>query len=200
MGLDARVAGRQGQEVQSALVDYVLADQGGMLEVEVLGEGKPLADVPVNVSLEGVELREIWAAGANSPEREAVEEAVSPVRKTDSRGIAHFDKLIPGNYQLIAAAGEASSVRSFREHWSRFDKRPLGEASGVGVRKGVLTRHRLALYDQNTLAKVQVFRADGKPMASENAAIEWSNMYGNGWSSSLQLDANGCGSHALPFT
>ena len=177
------------------VVDFVLTDQGGTLEVEVLHEGKPAENVAVGLWLHGVELRDIWARGSGSPERDAVEQAVSPTAKTDAHGIARFERLIPGQYQIAAGEVEPKEVEGLRRGWSGLG-RPYGIAVGVGVRKGAVTRHRLAIYHQENKAHFQVFRTNGRPLVDDYAGIDFYSVgQQSGWSTGTKLDEHGIGAH-----
>ena len=175
------------------VVDFVLSGEGGTLEVEVVREGKSAAGVPVAVSLERAELREVWAAGGDSPERKAVEQAARPVAKTDAKGIARFEKLIPGNYQIIAGEVEPAAVRYLRERWRRdaTDATAFGEADGVSVPRGAVTRRRMTIYPQNAQAHYQVLGRDGKPLAGETVGTDYSRIKEGGAATASRLDAQG---------
>ena len=174
-----------GKVTTAPVVDFVLTDQGGTLEVEVLREGKPAANIAVGLWLQGVDL----PRGGASAEREAVKQAVSPTTKTDSRGIARFERLIPGQYEIVAGDVEIQEVDGLRGGWPGLG-RPYGTCVGVGVQKGEVTRRCLAIYLQKNKARFQVFRTDGRPLVDEDAGI--------GWGIGTKLDERGIGAFEFP--
>ena len=176
-------------------VDFTITDQGGSLEVEVLRDGKPAAKIAVAAWLQGANLREIWAMG-NGRESQTVENVVYPVVTTDAKGIARFENLIPGMYQIIAADCKVDRVRAMRHRLWGGDA-TFGGATGLAVSKGTLTRHRLTIFRQDTKAYAQVFRTDGKPLTGKFTPIDFHQPNEGGWSSSIELDEHGVGTREL---
>jgi protocatechuate 3,4-dioxygenase beta subunit len=124
--------------------DFVLSDQGGTLEVEVLQNDKPAAHVPVGVWIEGASVREQWAHGGEPYDYQML----YPIEETDDQGIARFEKLMPGRYQIYANEGKHRSILGLRERLSGWGAGPQchGAAIGVPVKNGMFTKHRLAIY------------------------------------------------------
>jgi hypothetical protein len=172
-------------------VDFVIPDRGGGLDVTVVRNGKPAPGVKVGAWLEGVNLRDVWAAGSLVGDRAKLEAVVHPVATTGADGVARFEHLLPGRYLVIAAEGDERRVRNLRESWTMREPEPHGSALGVAVAPGRTTTHRLAIYEQPLGARARVFKPDGKPLAGEGVAFDYHAVHRGGWSSSRQLDAEG---------
>ena len=81
---------------QPPIVDFVVPDRGGRLNVTVEQNGKPAPGIAVGIALEGVNLKDRWALGGDTPQRSALSAVVHPVATTDAAGVARFDALLPG--------------------------------------------------------------------------------------------------------
>lgn len=160
-------AGRSRPQVSPQTVDFVLADQGGSLEVKVVQDGKPVPDATVDLSLQAASPWECvqWLYGGG-PVEDATRRILMPRGKTGSNGVARFERLIPGVYGIKVGDPPAyefdpSGVKIWHGNTPRF---PPGAAAGVGVKRGVVTHHALAIYDSEVKIPLQVFSAKGTPL------------------------------------
>src|SRR5205823_1102092 len=131
---------------------------GGGLEVRVLRDGKPLAKAAVKLDRAGgAQLYSPAYVGSDrGPERGRAEALLSPVTRTDVKGVARFRHLVPGSYKVTAGDGGEDAVRA--DAWLRgwIGKRDGKELSlavceGVPVRSGETSRFDVAVYPQHNL-------------------------------------------------
>jgi protocatechuate 3,4-dioxygenase beta subunit len=179
--------------------ELVLSDQGGRLEVTVLGGDKPLAKAAVQLAGAGGPhlYNSIYVGAAREPERDEVESILHPTATTDDDGVARFRDLVPGVYSIYTAAGNAGAARAVRENRLWSDRTvPHAACSGVAVRAGETRKFQLAAYPQPNRVRLRVLQPDGKPITNRSPAFEWGEaVSGAGWSSGLNLDENGAGEH-----
>ena len=90
--------------------DVVLPSQGGKLDVAVLKDGAAAAGMFVSARMENINL-----PGRQSDEatRKIVDDIAQPLVKTDEAGIAHFENLLPGRYEIIGGARQRSRNARF---------------------------------------------------------------------------------------
>jgi hypothetical protein len=174
--------------------DFVLSRRGGTLRVTVLMDQKPFAGAMVRLEAMGGQLRQIWAAGTAAPAQPEVEKIAYPTQTSGADGVAAFDLLPLGSYEVTASAGS-------HRVGIRFPGQPaetFAIAEGVPVRVGEATNFRMTIYAQNDSAGVRVTRADRDPLTGDNVPIEWAPVAGGGgWSSSIKLDSEGQGTKAF---
>ncbi|MDB5307824.1 MAG: Carboxypeptidase regulatory-like protein [Gemmataceae bacterium] len=176
--------------------DVALSPQGGLLEVEILAGGVPVPQAGVRLTRTGgVPLSSrAYVGAAREKEREQVEQLLSPTATADAKGVARFDHLTPGLYQIEAAAGGLDGLRQFEFAWAGQPAGSSGTAAGVGVRVGQATRFRLAVYPHHTAVRFQIRHVDGRPPRETRTAISWgSPLVESGVSASVPLSPDGAG-------
>jgi hypothetical protein len=142
--------------------------------MEVVRDGKPAVGATVRLRLQDVALQETWARERTSWIRDEVMQLVAPQGKTDARGIVRFQKLIPGRYEIAAAAAVADRRILEMLQSGRLTIHLDKMVIGVAVQRGNLTRHRLAIYERNNKTDFQVFRPDGRPLELQSAHMGFS--------------------------
>ncbi|MFO0850959.1 MAG: hypothetical protein U0871_20760 [Gemmataceae bacterium] len=159
-------------------VDLVLPDAGGRLEVTVERDGKPAAGVAV--ANEGVWLKDQWALGGDTPERQAVKAVVHPVVRTDESGRAAFDALLPGRYRVVAAVTEEKYVRQAFDWPDSLQHTPYGEAEGVPVAVGQTTARRLVVRPPLAALAIEAARPDSTRVNHRESPITYGRTDGTG--------------------
>jgi hypothetical protein len=171
--------------------DLVLPGRGGSLEVAVEADGKPLANVAVQITPElGDPVRGFGGRRANDPAREELDRIFYPLATTDAKGIARFEDLTPGSYQVAASTAGAGAVRGMRQGFWPGDEGRTAVARGVAIRLGETRAFRLAVAPPPGEVRVRVHGPDGKPPAERNVAMEWVHP-GGGWANGRALDGDG---------
>jgi hypothetical protein len=186
-----RVSAPIGTLPPAPTVDLVIPARSGRLDVTVVWAGRPVAGAVVGLQLEGVNLKDTWAAGGNTPERTAVEAVVRPIGKTDAAGMARFDALLPGRYRVIAATGDENRVRNMREYVPDYSPEPYGIATGVPIAVDRTTLFRLGIYPQSGATQVRVFQPDGRPLTGGQSFNYWRVGETSGRSTMQTLEADG---------
>ncbi len=175
-------------------LDLVVADQGGTLQVTVTQDGKPVPNAWVSLTADGVAGLTQWAAG-NKLTGE-LDPILHPKARAGLDGIARFENLFPGLYQMVASAGtEAPNPRHLGNH-SRSEGPPMGVAANIGMGVGQTVVFSIALHRQPGPVQFQVIRPGARPLADESVSLECA-LREPGYSTFLQLDARGIGEH--PF-
>jgi hypothetical protein len=160
--------------------DLVLPARGGSLEVAVVRpDGGAFAGARVAARRRELRLRDIWAGPVDGDARDRLQDILLPTATAGPDGVARFEHLIPGAYDVVAiappvaaaaaaaAAGAAEADNNDgdddradpRRAWDRFSPDPnevLGDAEGVPVRAGETARFRLAIYRQPNAVKFRV--------------------------------------------
>jgi hypothetical protein len=181
--------------------ELILPDQGGVLEVKVFEDAKPLAKATVQLTGDrGTQLYQPSdGRPASVPERDQVEPILHPTATTDAEGVARFQNLLPGVYSIHAASDDAEAVQAVREGREPPGSITHASCHGVAVRVGETTKYQLVVYPQPNRVRFQVLQPDGKPLSDRGrddrrVDIEWKAMAKNyALSSSIPLDANGAG-------
>jgi len=178
--------------------DFVLADppRAGAAAITILGDnGAPAENATVMLAPEDLHLREIWAAGSGSPERQVLSDLVNPVATTDRDGVARFAALVPGRYRVTAVAGGVDALRGLEGGASRFRSRAAHAfADGLPVRAAKTAAHTLALLPPAPPARFRVLRAADAAPLTGNQAMSYSSITdGGGWNSSTEFDPTGEG-------
>ena len=171
-------------------IDLAIPAKGAALEVTVRRDGQAVTGVSVIAWLEGVDLRDQWAAGTGAPERREVEAIVHPIRPVDRNGVARFEGLLPGQYRIVAATGDVDRVRDIQDSslWETPD--PYGMAEGVAVRVGSATTYRMNIYPQAIRVPMKVLRGDGRSLTTGNV-FDYSSPAVGEWGRSVETKANG---------
>ena len=144
--------------------DVVLPSQGGKLDVTVLKNGAPAAGMFVSARMENINLP---VRPSDEATRKIVDDIAQPLVKTDEAGIAHFENLLPGRYQVSAGLG---NVREMPGYWSPESATPFGLAESVPVRRAVTTRFSMAVEPLPYTAHFRMLHPDGKPFGDSNGS------------------------------
>ncbi len=171
-------------------VDLVVPSKGGSLEITVRREGQPVTGVSVIAWLEGVDLRDSWAAGSTDNERREVEDIVHPVKAVNGAGVARFDNLLPGQYRIVAAVGDVARVRDIQDSslWETLD--PYAITEGVSVKVGAVTNYRMNIFTQGHRVPMKVTRGDKKPLTTTNTVFEYTSPAVGEWARSVEQKPN----------
>ena len=150
------------------VVDLVLPSRAGRLDVTVLEDGKPVAGIPVAAYLENANLRDIWARGGGDPEqRKLIDDTAYPIVTTGADGIAHFDRLLPGRYGVLAARDDLRSIA--QGYFLGNVTTPYGSAKGLPIRLGETTEAHLAIYAQPKQVTLRLLRHDGSVQTGDTS-------------------------------
>ena len=144
--------------------DVVLPSQGGKLDVAVLKDGAAAAGMFVSARMENINLP---ARESDEATRKIVDDIAQPLVKTDEAGIAHFENLLPGRYQVSAGLG---NVREMPDFWSPKSATPFGLAESVPVRRAETTRFSMAVGSLPYTAHFWMLHPDGKPFDDSNGS------------------------------
>lgn len=168
-------------------IDLTMPAGDARAEITVLRDGEPAAGVAVQLRPQGLDLRDHWALGGGEVSR-AAQAAFYPVRITGDGGVARFEGLLPGLYQVFAHEGDEQANRAAL-YWGRVQRtdKPLGESIGLPLRLGETTRHCIAIYPQPQIVRMRVIPVDGHPIRDEQVPIQWAPWQGGGWSSTAKI-------------
>jgi hypothetical protein len=191
-----------------ASLDVTLPDarRGGSVRVTVLKDGRPMAGVKVGLAPgDGALSAHLPGFGVEvrSSDGDAVRALFRPTHVTDRDGVAHFDGLLPGCYQLTATqdGGAAGAPRENNSGDIIYEVKKsegpepapvFARAEGVAVVEGRETDLAMAIHPQPGTARLQVLRPDGTPLAGRTVALS----VGLGTASSttsMKLDGQGRG-------
>lgn len=178
------------------VVDLVLPSRAGKLDVTVLDKGKPVPGMPVAAYLENANLRDIWARGGGDPEqRKLIDDTAYPIAVTGADGIAHFDRLLPGRYTVLAAQ---DNLRNMVQGFSPGDgAAPYGSAKGLPVRLDETSAARLAIYAQSKQVTLRLLRHDGS-VQTGNTSFQFGPVGSTGTSAgSVTFDETGTAEYAF---
>jgi hypothetical protein len=137
--------------------DVVVPPRGAKLSVAVMKDGKPAAGMFVCARIENFLLP--WRVG-NEADQNIINDTAFPLAKADNDGVAHFENLPPGRYQVSAGP---ESVRGMPDNWPPQSETPFGLAEGIPVCTGETARLTLAVHSLPYAAKFRSFHSDGQP-------------------------------------
>ncbi len=161
--------------------DLVLPSRGGVLEVKILRDGKPVPKAAVRIDrVSGPPQYGGMPAGQDQPNRDKVESLLSPAATADDKGVARFRHLFPGTYSIVAYDADKTDVRA--------------NCNRVAVRDGETTQFEASIYPQHStlFVGVRVLNANGKPPAGREAGIKYGRVEGASTThSTLALDDSG---------
>jgi len=152
---------------ESTTQDFVLASKSGKLNVTVVRRGQPAEGITVVLHLLNTERQ----AGpqpfvGQSAEFKAILESTYPVARTNAEGVASFDTLLPGRYEVFAT-NDKQMTQSFMG-----DNTTLRAASalsaGIPVRAGETAGYKINFYEQQNQASFRIARPDGTAYISKN--------------------------------
>ena len=178
-----------------ARLDVSLGSAGGTADVAVVRDGRPLAGVAVQLSSRGaVALSSPFYVGrARGGERGQIEDLVSPTATTGAEGVARFENLLPGAYELIAI-DSPDPAQLLQVRWPRVPGLAFGIAEGVAVPPGGKVETSVALHRQPGTVRFRLLKPDGSPVVGQSAALGFGQ--GRvGATTSLKFDERGIGSH-----
>ena len=105
-------------ELKPARLDVTLGSAGASASVTVTRDGKPLPGVAVRLSAKGAVplANRFYVGSARGDERKEVEALVSPTARTGPDGVARFENLLPGAFELVATASP-DPAKTVRARW-----------------------------------------------------------------------------------
>jgi protocatechuate 3,4-dioxygenase beta subunit len=182
-------------ELNPARLDVVLGSAGASARVAVVQDGEKLAGVAVRLSARGaVTLANPFYVGrARGGERDEVESLVAPTARTGPDGVARFDNLLPGAFELVATASP-DPAQLLRVRWPRAPELPFGIAEGVAAPLGGKIEATITVHRQPGTVRFRLLKPDGSPVVSQTVALG----LGQGRvtsNTSLKVDDQGIGSH-----
>ena len=146
--------------------DVVLPSHGGKLNVTVLKDGKPTPDMFVSARLENTMLP--WQAG-NEAEQKILYDIAYPQVTTGEDGVAHFENLSPGRYQITTGTG---NVRITPNSWAS-SKGLIGIAESIAVHPNETTNFRLAVQPLPYRVQYRTLHPDGRPLDDSTHFADW---------------------------
>jgi hypothetical protein len=172
------------------VADFVMTAQTGKLDVTLLDAGRPVSGIPISAVLETVHLRETWALPVGGEaEAKMMEDVAEPIAVTGPDGIAHFDRLLPGLYDLHAGTQEVVSrideLQDMRES-------ETASATGIPVRIGETTATQVAVFPKVYGAPFRILQADGTALSGK-ASLRFGRVDATSGQDSATLDASGVG-------
>jgi protocatechuate 3,4-dioxygenase beta subunit len=193
------------QNDRPAKVDITVADAGGSASVTVLRDGKPLTNAMVQLEASGsaaILSGFGWARDSGGPEKAAFEKMVEPSSVTDRDGLARFDELIPGLYNVHATDNSQGINRQARRVFAR-EGVGTAEVNGLAIVAGRETKTivsiavpRAADQAEHTV-RFQVIRPDGRPVTDENVSFQFGQVGSTHWNTNMKVDDQGIGEHAF---
>jgi protocatechuate 3,4-dioxygenase beta subunit len=142
-------------------INLALSSVGGMLDIQVIEEGKPAAGVVVDIRNESANLHGLWGEPTHDLRPEMMG-FLHPKTTTNERGEAHFQTLAPGNY-TVTVTGLMRKP---------FMEKPSVIHHGIIVRTGQKQTHRIPLFEQPGLISFNLRKSNGQPLYG-NIPIEW---------------------------
>jgi protocatechuate 3,4-dioxygenase beta subunit len=183
------------RELKPARLDMALGAAGASARVAVVQDGKTLDGVAVRLSARGaVALANPFYVGrARGGERGEVEALVAPTARTGPDGVARFENLLPGAFELVATASP-DPAQILRVRWSRAPEQAFGIAEGLAAAPGAKIETTIAVHPQPGTVRFRLLKPDGAPVVGQTVALS----FGQGRvtsNSSLKVDDQGIGSY-----
>jgi hypothetical protein len=190
-------ASRDEGERKPARLDVSLGSgsAGASARVAVMQDGRALAGVAVRLSAAGaVALANPFYVGrARGGQRDELERLVAMTAITGPDGVARFENLFPGAFELVATASP-NPAQLLRVRRPRDPELAFGIAEGIAVAPGGKVETAIAVHRQPGTVRFRLLKPDGAPVASQTVALS----FGQGRATSttsLEVDAQGIGSH-----
>ena len=182
-------------ELKPARLDVALGSAGASASVAVVQDGKTLAGVAVRLSAVGVVAlaNPGYVGRARGGERDEVEALVAPTVRTEPDGVARFENLLPGAFEVVATASP-DPAKLLRVRWPRDPELPFGIIEGIAAPPGGKVEATIAVHRQPGTVRFRLLKPDGSPVVSQTVALS----FGQGRATSttsLEVDAQGIGSH-----
>ncbi len=165
----------------------------GSATITVVKDGKPLPGAGVRLVQLGTASRfgSYFHVGGWH-DRGHAETLYNPTAVTGPDGVARFNGLFPGMYQVLAAEENNPRALSSRR-WARHTERTaFGEVVGLAIVAGREARVSLAMRLQPCMARLRFLRPDGTPVRNQSITLG----FGLGEArveTFLELDDNGVG-------
>lgn len=172
------------------VVDLIVPDAGGKLEIAVVQDGKPAAGITVAIWNAWVNLNGERGVG-HAQRIEEINAIVHPMARTNDAGVATFEHLVPGQYHALA--GNYDQVQERLQYSSFLTPGTVGRAEGVPVVAGRTTSFGMTIYPQPNETRIQVLKANRQPLTDRHSFDYSATGAIFATSSSLILDASGVG-------
>ena len=168
--------------------DFTVGSAGGQLDVLATEDDRPAVDATVAIRRAGGDLRQAWAmptltGPAITAEADA-EAIATPRAVTGVDGVAHFERLPAGVYDVIG-----DSVAPDRR--TSDDRPPWGRADGVPVRTGVTVVQHVRLYAHPDGVRIRPLDVHGKAKPDQYSQADIGLVGRAGWMTSVRNDPDG---------
>jgi hypothetical protein len=163
------------EPVPAPVQDMVMEKLGGGFEVKVIRDGKAVPGIFVSLCLAGGNLRDHPSLGGGEAAEIEVQKIVEPRAATDAAGVAHFERLLPGEYTITVSSDEDLVSNP----GNRFidDKQPDASIDHVYVRAGALLRQTVTIYPVNRTVRFDIAPGPGVAL-SGNMPVRWGRVNG----------------------
>jgi hypothetical protein len=160
---------------EAAHYDLVLPAGGGRLEVSVMQQDRLLRGTAVRIERECPLIIHTGSAldHPSGADPELLAELLKPTALTDDYGDVRFGELVPGEYHLVAVAGDKQELNNFSPLFSYMYKGSFAKIDSVAVRRDETTKFRVALLPRAKFRMaIRLQRPDGRPYADREWAID----------------------------
>ncbi len=141
-------------------LDLTIPDRGGALDVRVLKDGKPAANVPVALHEQGL-VQRLWSRpNGDVKALNALNKLFHPLERTDGEGIARFRDLYPCLYQLRTSE-DGSAL--YEAPFPGTGGGARGVVPSVAIAAGETLSMTVALHWEDNSVTLQALRPDGTP-------------------------------------
>ncbi|HTW93643.1 MAG TPA: carboxypeptidase-like regulatory domain-containing protein, partial [Tepidisphaeraceae bacterium] len=172
--------------------DLILPSPSSTLDVTVSADGHPEEGVTVAAYMQQAALRDQWAAEEDEGASK-VNDVVYPIAVTGRDGVARFDHLLPGVYDIIAAAAAADVVRSLHDAPFFIHSKPAAVvATGIPLRLGETSHYTMQIYPHPIQLAFDAVRPGGKPVTS-TPSYGLKRVDGNFEESNMNVEPTGVG-------
>jgi hypothetical protein len=160
---------------EAASYDLVLPAGGGRLEATVTQQGRLLRGTAVRIERESPLVDQIGSTldHPSGTDPELLAGLLKPTALTDAYGVVRFSELVPGEYHLVAVAGDKRELNNFSPVFSYMYQGSYAKVDSVAVRRDETTKFRVALLPRAKFrVAINLQRPNGRHYADREWAID----------------------------